>query len=154
LVNLNDLDGSDDDDTDDARLYNHTRHEIKRDEQPVVYQFSDSRLSSFLQKISQEDVRYETDSEAADSWAPSDPGKNKTTTTTELSTTPSTTCDPARIAFLEIMNRHSELALEMELETLKAADSFPPPPPPVPSNSPEEWTNKLSSGLSNSLRLH
>ena len=60
-------------------------------------------------------------------------------------------CDPARLAFREIMNRHSQLAAEMERE-MREANSFPPPPPPVPSNSPEDWTDattKHNQGFSN-----
>lgn len=53
----------------------------------------------FLRKVAHEDVRFETDSDAADSWAPNNTGFNGS----EISAGNEFTCDPARIAFREIM---------------------------------------------------
>jgi hypothetical protein len=66
----------------------------------------------FLDRISREEVLYETDSEAADSWANGgdsitcDGGRNnkfKSYLASSSGVTP--TCDPARIAFRDLMNR-------------------------------------------------
>lgn len=58
-------------------------------------------ISSFLLKIANEDVIYETDSEAEDSWAQKDDESLELSSISE----PALTCDPARIAFQEILNQ-------------------------------------------------
>jgi hypothetical protein len=119
-----------------------------------VYEVQTSAFaSSFLKKIARERVRYETDSEAADSWAQSnDDGAVSETTSSATGTEAlSISCDPARIAFREIMNRHSEQLLLLQLEVdrlqndsptsspltnhcvIRAAETCPQPsPPPTP----------------------
>lgn len=65
------------------------------------------QVSEFLRKVAEEDVRYETDSDATDSWAQDD-GPQEGDAKTLLSGSGSgtgLTCDPARIAFREIMNK-------------------------------------------------
>eukprot|EP00977_Amphora_coffeiformis_P007446 scaffold1619_cov161-Amphora_coffeaeformis.AAC.6 len=83
--------------------------------------------SSFLKRIAKEDFRYESDSEAVDSWAPD--GE----TISRASSGTYTTYDPARIAFREIMNSIPKMSLT-------------PPPPP---NSPSEVENRkdLAKGV-------
>lgn len=107
IVQFND-DGDDDtDDNDSAHYYR--------------YHLNDARTaSSFLKRISKEDVHYETDSEAVDSWAQDgDAGSRASSGTAYV------TYDPARLAFREIMNR-------VQL-------SGTPPPPP---NSPSDIENR------------
>jgi hypothetical protein len=58
----------------------------------------------FLDKIANEEVEYETDSEAADSWAPSD-GESLCSGYAASSSADAPTCDPARIAFRNLMKR-------------------------------------------------
>ena len=57
----------------------------------------------FLEKIANEEVLYETDSEAADSWAQTPEDSSFTLAPSSSGVTP--TCDPARIAFRDLMNR-------------------------------------------------
>ena len=85
------------------------------------YDLNDARTaSSFLKRIAKEDVRYETDSEAVDSWAQDcDVGSRASSGTLP-------TYDPARIAFREIMNKIPRLTMS-------------PPPPP---NSPSDMENQ------------
>ena len=84
------------------------------------YELNDARTaSSFLKRISKEKVRYETDSEAMDSWA------QDGETYSRASSGTLTTYDPARIAFREIMNKIPKISL--------------PPPPP---NSPSDMENR------------
>lgn len=92
----------------------------------VDFDEDEMRSSLFLRKISQEDVLFEEDSEADDSWAQDD---NATMVAPSLAESgASITCDPARLAFREIMN--------LTYERKRAErDHFPPPPPP-PLNSP------------------
>lgn len=93
----------------------------EEDDEALVYERDAPVLAStnFLKKIAKEDVRYESDSEAADSWAQD--GRSDTT----CSESEVLSCDPARIAFREIMGRQQERNVS------------PPPPPPPPANSPE-----------------
>jgi hypothetical protein len=58
----------------------------------------------FLEKIANEEVEYETDSEAADSWAQGD-GESAYNGHAVSSSGVAPTCDPARIAFRELMKR-------------------------------------------------
>jgi hypothetical protein len=87
--------------------------------------------SSFLKKIARERVRYETDSEAADSWAQSndDGAVSETTSSATGAEALSMSCDPARIAFREIMNRHSEQLLLLQLEVDRLQNDSPTSPP-------------------------
>jgi len=61
----------------------------------------DSYGLEFLRRIASEDVRYETDSEAADSWAQE--SEIESTVYSVNSTSFGNTCDPARIALKELM---------------------------------------------------
>jgi hypothetical protein len=54
----------------------------------------------FLKKIASEDVRYETDSEAMDSWA-----QDSDSNAPSASSGAGITCDPARLAFRNILKR-------------------------------------------------
>lgn len=95
------------------------------DEEVILrYSLKDSFATSILNRIADEDVCFETDSEAVDSWA-QDGDSNALS---GASSGTALTCDPARIAFREIMNRiprpHTAYSKE-EVGT-------PPPPPPVP----------------------
>lgn len=67
----------------------------------------------FLEQISREEVPYETDSEAADSWAQT---PNDVHPLAPSSSGVSPTCDPARIAFRELMNRLRQQATLQNLE--------------------------------------
>lgn len=58
----------------------------------------------FLSKIAKEKVTYETDSDAADSWAQGD-GEAINNYRAPSSSGGAPTCDPARIAFRDLMNR-------------------------------------------------
>lgn len=58
----------------------------------------------FLERIANEEVEYETDSEAADSWAQGD-GESAYNGPAPSSSAGAPTCDPARIAFREMMKR-------------------------------------------------
>lgn len=101
------------------------------DDDPSTTRYEFQTVSSFLEKIAQEDVCYETDSEAADSWAQSDPVAESN--------------DKARQTLGEIMNRHTELVTAMDQEISNAcrpAAPSPPPPPP-PNNSPDEATGTV-----------
>jgi hypothetical protein len=69
----------------------------------------------FLEQIASEEVQYETDSEAADSWAQT-PDDIHPTAPSSSGVSP--TCDPARIAFRNLMNR---LPQQPILENLKAS---------------------------------
>ena len=92
------------------------------------YELNDApTASSFLKRIAKEDVQYESDSEAVDSWA------QDGETGSRASSGTLTTYDPARIAFREIMNSIPRMNL------------IPPPPP----NSPSELENRkdLAKGV-------
>ena len=82
--------------------------------------------STFLKRIANEDVRYETDSEAVDSWAQD--GNSVVT----ASSGAQLMCDPARIAFQSIMNKLPRM------ESLHE-----PPPPPPPANSPADGQRRV-----------
>jgi hypothetical protein len=56
--------------------------------------------TDFLEQIAKEDVQYETDSEAADSWA-----QDADSYATSASSGTAVTCDPARLAFRELLNK-------------------------------------------------
>jgi hypothetical protein len=90
--------------------------------------------ASILQTIAGEEVHFETDSEAVDSWAQD--GESGTLSGASSGTT--LTYDPARIAFREIMNR-----LPQDKET-SSSNSPPsqPPPPPVPNNTPSSTSEE------------
>jgi len=97
------------------------------------YSFADAlQVSAFLRKIADEDVRYESDSEADDSWAQEadeddcydDDNCGGTTGSVEV-----LTCDPARIVFHESLNRNPESSPS----PLSQAIPPPPPPPPQPA---------------------
>jgi hypothetical protein len=90
------------------------------------YDLNDIRTaSSFLKKIAKEDVRYETDSEAVDSWAQDGDTGSRASSGGTLPT-----YDPARIAFREIMNKAPKLTLSSSPTTACIH------PPSVPPNSP------------------
>jgi hypothetical protein len=115
-----DEDGDDDADDDD-----HYRFVLSEEE---------GLAASILQTIAGEEVHFETDSEAVDSWAQD--GESGTLSGASSGTT--LTYDPARIAFREIMNR-----LPQDKET-SSSNSPPsqPPPPPVPNNTPSSTSEE------------
>ena len=97
--------------------------ETDNDSQSADYRYdlNDAQTaSSFLKRIAKEDVRYESDSEAVDSWAEDEETGSRASSGTL------TTYDPARIAFRVIMNSVPKMSL------------IPPPPP----NSPSEIENR------------
>jgi hypothetical protein len=107
-----DLDNDDDEEDDD-------------DEEPVLrYSLKDSFATSILNRIADEDVCFETDSEAVDSWA-QDGDSNALS---GASSGTALTCDPARIAFREIMNRIPRPNAAYSKEEVGTP---PPPPPPM-----------------------
>jgi hypothetical protein len=113
------LDPDDDDDDDDDS-----------DDEPILrYSLKDSIATSILNRIADEDVCFETDSEAVDSWA-QDGDSNALS---GASSGTALTCDPARIAFREIMNRIPRTGAAYSRDKVGTP---PPPPPPVPTNSP------------------
>jgi hypothetical protein len=63
------------------------------------------QVSDFLRKIAEEDVRYENDSEANDSWAQDGEQFERVGSSDSAGST--LTCDPARIALREIMGSAS-----------------------------------------------
>jgi hypothetical protein len=65
--------------------------------------------TDFLERIAKEDVRYETDSDAADSWA-----QDNDSLAPSASSTSGITCDPARLAFRELLNRMPRVSLVKE----------------------------------------
>lgn len=134
-----------DDDTDDSDDGQNSPFAMRM-KPPVLAQ-------SILRKIAREAVRYESDSEAADSWAQdgncgasdatssSEVGDAATTTSSSLhisnspraaSAAPITSCDPARMAFRSIMNRHTRhlQSLQVEMESLLSPDPIPYHPQP------------------------
>jgi hypothetical protein len=97
------------------------------DDEPVLrYSLKDSFATSILNRIADEDVCFETDSEAVDSWA-QDGDSNALS---GASSGTALTCDPARIAFREIMNRIPRPYAAYSKEEV----GTPPPPPPVPTD--------------------
>eukprot|EP00934_Nitzschia_sp_Nitz4_P001329 Nitzschia sp. Nitz4//scaffold11_size288233//163710//165156//NITZ4_000782-RA/size288233-snap-gene-0.50-mRNA-1//-1//CDS//3329534098//1329//frame0 len=58
--------------------------------------------TEFLDRVAQEDVEFETDSDADDSWAQ---GPEEVENAPSASSGQGDTCDPARIAFRELLNR-------------------------------------------------
>jgi hypothetical protein len=73
--------------------------------------------SDFLRKIAQEDVLYETDSDAADSWAQEEDCHDAASSVVDYTTT----CDPARIAFRDIMNHIPQEQGYKKKETWRAS---------------------------------
>lgn len=70
-----------------------------------LYSYHDAlHVSEFLRTIAEEDVRYENDSEANDSWA-QDGDSKVAEDPSEHIAEPRLTCDPARLALREIMNK-------------------------------------------------
>jgi len=103
----------------------------EEDEEDYRYMLSEERMATaFLKSIANEDVQYETDSEAHDSWAQD----GDSLALSGASSGTALTCDPARIALREIMNRYPR---SNSLYSNQEAD-IPPPPPPAPSNSPAD----------------
>jgi hypothetical protein len=98
--------------------------------------------SSILRKIAREAVRYESDSEAADSWAQDGTCGASDTTSSEVGGCGNTngnpdvgagvlqytSCDPARLAFRAIMNKHSRQlqSLQLEMDRLLSDDTSSP----------------------------
>jgi hypothetical protein len=72
----------------------------------------DLQVSDFLRKIAEEDVRYENDSEANDSWAQD--AEELEVVGSADSTGSTLTCDPARIAFREMMNNVTHSSQNVE----------------------------------------
>jgi hypothetical protein len=64
--------------------------------------------TDFLERIAKEDVRYETDSDAADSWAQDNDSLAPSASSAGI------TCDPARLAFRELLNRMPRVSLVKE----------------------------------------
>ncbi len=142
-----DIYDDDSDDSDDGR----TDPIAMRMKPPVLTQ-------SILRKVAREAVRYESDSEAADSWAQdgncgasdatssSEVGDAATTASSSLyhnhspqaaAVAPIIATDPARMAFRSIMNRHTRhlQSLQVEMESLLSPD--PMPYNPQPKTMPE-----------------
>jgi hypothetical protein len=143
----------DDDDSDESDL-DRTDPYTMRMKPPVLAQ-------SILRKIAREAVRYESDSEAADSWAQdgncgasdatssSEAGDAATTLSgNNYNSSPRTagsssldvpviSCDPARLAFRSIMSRHTRhlQSLQVEMESLLSFEPLPhrhqPTHPPI-----------------------
>jgi hypothetical protein len=68
----------------------------------------------FLHQIANEEVLYETDSEAADSWAQTSEDNHPLTLS---SSGGSPTCDPARIAFRDLMNRLPQQRIYQDIKS-------------------------------------
>jgi hypothetical protein len=93
--------------------------------------------TSILRKIAREAVRYESDSEAADSWAQDGTGNASDTTSSEVGLLNSTadqtgqlsytSCDPARLAFRAIMNKHTQQLQSLQLEMERLLSDSPSP---------------------------
>jgi 3-methyladenine DNA glycosylase AlkC len=87
-------------------------------EHPVRYTLQERLDASFLKQIACEEVRFETDSEAVDSWAQDgESGVSGTSSGTGV------TCDPARIAFRELLNRAPK---ELFQESVNSQATPPP----------------------------
>ena len=100
---------NEDDDDDDST--------VESDDSPSRYFLNEPVLATpFLKKIACEDVRYETDSDAMDSWAQDDDSL-----VLSASSGTGLVCDPARIAFRELMNK---------MPRSKALSRSPPTSPP------------------------
>jgi len=100
------------------------------EKEPVLrYAIVDSMASSILDKIADEDVCFETDSEAVDSWAQD----GDSSALSGASSGTAVTYDPARIAFREIMNR-----LPRSNAAYSRKEGEPPPHPQVLSNTTGE----------------
>jgi hypothetical protein len=78
-------------------------HEIGDDS--LFYYHDALHVSEFLRTIAEEDVRYENDSEANDSWAQDGGDPKDAAEDSEHVAEATLTCDPARLAFREIMNK-------------------------------------------------
>ena len=70
--------------------------------------------TDFLERIAREDVRYETDSDAADSWA-----QDNASVAPSASSASGITCDPARLAFRELLNRVPRIKLVKKRRDLR-----------------------------------
>jgi len=78
--------------------------------------------SDFLDRIANEDVTYETDSEAADSWA-----QDNDSVARSSSSGPGITCDPARLVFNDLLRRASPSSQsETVMEAPKAVRAASP----------------------------
>ena len=132
--------------------------------------------TSILRKIAREAVRYESDSEAADSWAQDGTGNASDTTSSEVGLlnqsssadppVPFTSCDPARLAFRAIMNKHSQQlqSLQLEMERLlsdspspdveKPETNIPTPTDDTPEQFPEQENSQDSEETKEALRSH
>lgn len=119
--------------------------------------FSMELSTAFLERVAQEDVEYETDSDAADSWAQ---GPDESYAPS-ASSGHGVTCDPARIAFREILNRASEFKLlspirESDRSTpLLEKDNVRRPDPPAQRSLPNRpEVRKEPEGESNKHSKH
>jgi hypothetical protein len=81
--------------------------------------FLTRRPPSILRSLENEAVCYESDSEAVDSWAQSEGVTNRSPSIATSSSGTGLTCDPARIAFRDIMNRQLQLQREQHGQTLE-----------------------------------
>jgi hypothetical protein len=130
-------------------MYNEEDSEVHYDFSTPIHISRDVENSileaKFLHRIANEDVRFETDSEAVDSWAPNNNetrssastsisgcgvGGGKNSIDVELS------CDPARIAFREIMLMAAASQASSQQGSEDSDET--PPLPAVPTNSPIE----------------
>lgn len=116
--------------------------EVFQDPEPEL-SFSDEELSSsFLRKIANEEVTFETDSEAMDSWAQDD----CLSQLSRVSSGTTHTNDPARIALRELISnapRIHEKAMRNERarRNQSVRNSSNPPPPPPPRAIRTDWAN-------------
>jgi len=123
-------------------------HCEREDEEDDDYRFRDAlQVSEFLRRVADEEVRYEDDSEANDSWAQD----NGDAASEALSCASSSgvggealTCDPARMAFREIMNAPASRKPTGSPQR-RAHLPLPPPPPPRRQNRRD---SRSSSALS------
>jgi hypothetical protein len=121
-LDLEDLDCSDSDSDDDGPVQRYT--------------LKDSMAASMLDRIADEDVRFETDSEAVDSWAQDGDSNAGSNALSGASSGTALTYDPARIAFREIMNRLERSSSNEKAVYSREEVGTPPPPPPVGAPPP------------------
>jgi hypothetical protein len=117
---------SDESDRDVERKLNFSDYEVPSPSPKRMYTMELD--SDFLDRIANEDVTYETDSEAADSWA-----QDYDSVARSASSVPGITCDPARLVFRDLLER---------VPTSRQADSVMQTPKAVRATSPSEKSEK------------
>lgn len=117
LVKQHDLSGETTDTSNETFSSSERSFEEISEEHMPIY---DSFGLDFLKRIASEDVRYETDSEAVDSWAQESEIESATYSMTSVSDS----YDPARIALKEILNKKKRRPSQEKSSALSFQPNF------------------------------